>query len=251
MVDFDNKVYLVTGVTGAIGGAIAKKLDSLGSTLIFTGRNTESVLNFVNNELIHNKHIVLKLDLEDLGSISNAINLLCGYGLKIDGFIHASGVGDVRPIKMTTPMFVQKIMNVNFGSFIEIVRCILTSKLNSPKTSIVGVSAIGAFQGNETKTAYCASKAAMNAAVKCMAIELADKGVRINTVAPGATQSRMMENLINLPGGDKAVDKIKERQFLGICSPDDIADSILFMLSDSSRMISGTCLIVDGGKLST
>jgi len=61
----------------------------------------------------------------------------------------------------------------------------------------------------------------------------------------------MMDDILNLPGGEQTLNKIKERQFLGICSPEDIADAILFLLSDSSKMITGTSLAVDGGKLST
>ncbi|MEN9304698.1 MAG: Short-chain reductase protein NovJ [Bacteroidota bacterium] len=247
----DKKVFLITGVTGAIGGAIARKLDSLGATLILTGRDTKKVEIFIDKELTQSNHIVLKLDLEDIDSISKSIDDLLFHDIRIDGFVHASGVGEVRPLKMTTPKFIYKVMNINFTSFIEIIRCIVNSKFKNKKISIVGISAIGAFQGNSTKTAYCASKAAMNAAVRCLAIELGDKGIRINTVAPGATQSKMMDDILSLPGGEQTLDKIKERQFLGVCSPNDIADAIHFLLSDSSKMITGTCLAVDGGKLST
>jgi NAD(P)-dependent dehydrogenase (short-subunit alcohol dehydrogenase family) len=247
----DKKAILITGVTGAVGGAIAKKLDSLGATLILTGRDTEKVKIFIDKDLSHSNHIVLKLDLEDLDSISKSINDLLFHDIKIDGFVHASGIGEVRPLKMTTPKFIDKVMNINFTSFIEIIRCIVSPKFKNEKLSIVGISAIGAFQGYSTKTAYCASKAAMNAAVRCLAIELGDKGIRVNTVAPGATQSKMMDDILNLPGGEQTLNKIKERQFLGICSPEDIADAILFLLSDSSKMITGTSLAVDGGKLST
>src|SRR5690606_37809869 len=122
-------------------------------------------------------------------------------------------------------------------------------RLRGEALRIVGVSATGSFLGNSTKTAYCASKAAMDAAVRCLAKELAPKDVRINTVAPGATRSKMMDDVLNLPGGAQALQKITERQFLGVCEPEDIADGIIFLLSESSRMISGMCLPIDGGKL--
>jgi NAD(P)-dependent dehydrogenase (short-subunit alcohol dehydrogenase family) len=59
----------------------------------------------------------------------------------------------------------------------------------------------------------------------------------------------MMDEILNLPGGEEALKKIIERQFLGVCTPKDIADGILFLLSDEAKMISGTCLPIDGGKL--
>lgn len=247
-----DKVFLITGSTGAIGSALAKKLDGLGARLILVGRNAERINLMINQSLKYNHHKALEINLEESDSISNVFkNFETGENIKIDGFVHAAGIGEVRPLKMTTPKFIDKTFNVNFISFIEIIRNINTVKFRNNTLNIVGISAIGAFQGNATKTAYCASKAAMNAAVRCLAIELGDKGVRINTIAPGATYSKMMDDILDLPGGEFTLNKIKERQFLGVCSPEDIADGVLFLLSDSSRMITGTCLPIDGGKLTT
>jgi len=244
-----DKLYLITGANGAIGRAVAKALDFHGARLILVGRSSASLLDFIKTDLKTSGHTAISLDLEDVNSIENEIKdavLLAG---KIDGFIHAAGLGDVRPLKMTTPSFLTKVFNVNFVSFIEIIRVISSPRLRGEALRIVGVSATGSFLGNSTKTAYCASKAAMDAAVRCLAKELAPKDVRINTVAPGATYSKMMDDVLNLPGGSEALKKITERQFLGVCKPEDIADAILFLLSDQSRMISGSCLPVDGGKL--
>jgi len=243
------KVYLITGVTGAIGGAVAKQLDRSGAKLILSGRDDDKIAAFIKNELNQNHHITLRIDLEDLESISNSINTLLSQNIKIDGFVHASGIGDVRPLKMTNSQFVDKVMKINFSSFLEIIRCIVNPKFKNNYLSIVGISAVGAFQGKATKTAYCASKAAMNAAARCLAMELADKGVRVNTIAPGATYSKMVDGLLELPGGDIALNKILERQILGVCLPEDIAAGVLFLLSDSARMVTGSCLPVDGGKL--
>lgn len=244
-----DKVYLITGASGAIGGAVAKALEKRGAKLILLGRNLESLELFIKTELVQTYHIAAEMDLETVDNIGFQIKTLAVSHGKIDGFIHAAGIGEVRPLRMTTPAFLSKILNVNFVSFIEIIRAISSPKVRNESLRIVGVSATGAFLGNATKTGYCASKAAMNAAVRCLAKELADKNVRINTVAPGATYSKMMDDVLNLPGGVEALNKITERQFLGVCKPEDIADGILFLLSDESRMISGSCLPIDGGKL--
>ena len=244
-----NKVYLITGANGAIGGAVAKALDQKGAKLILVGRNIENLNLFIHSDLTQSDHIAIAIDLEDVDSIGDQIKSVSASFGKIDGFVHAAGLGDVRPLKMTTPAFLNKVFNVNFVSFIEIIRVINSPKIRNEALRIVGISATGAFLGNATKTAYCASKAAMNAAVRCLAKELANKNVRINTVAPGATYSKMMDDILDLPGGAEALEKITERQFLGVCKPEDIADAVLFLLSEESRMISGSCLPVDGGKL--
>lgn len=244
-----NKVYLITGASGAIGSAVAKALDQRGAKLILVARNIENLNLFIKVELSHSHHVAIEMDLESVDLIEDKIKSLAeSYG-KFDGFVHAAGLGDVRPLKMTKPSFLSKILNVNFISFIEIIRVMNSPKNRNESLRIVGVSATGAFLGNATKTAYCASKAAMNASVRCLAKELANKNVRINTVAPGATHSKMMDDILNLPGGDEALSKITERQFLGVCKPEDISDGILFLLSNDSRMITGTCLPIDGGKL--
>lgn len=245
----EGKLFLITGASGAIGGAIAKALDKKGAKLILLARNTCKLETFLKEELTQVHHILVEMDLEPVDSIAEKIKILSkGHG-KIDGFVHAAGVGDVRPLKMTTPAFLHKILNVNFVSFIEIIRALDSPRVRGEALRIVGISATGAFLGNSTKTAYCASKAAMNAAVRCLAKELANKNIRINTVAPGATYSKMMDDVLNLPGGAEALENITERQFLGICKPEDIANGVLFLLSEDSRMISGTCLPIDGGKL--
>jgi NAD(P)-dependent dehydrogenase (short-subunit alcohol dehydrogenase family) len=243
------KQYLITGTSGSIGGAVAIELDKRGDKLVLISRSYESGIEFINTKLVGKDHSIIVMDLEKVESFSDLLTKALETIGKFDGFIHAAGNGDVRPLKMTTPGFMMKVMNINFISFIEIIRIINSPKYRNDELRIVGVSATGAFQGNSTKTAYCASKAAMNSAVRCLAKELSNKGVRINTVAPGATYSKMMDEILNLPGGEEALKKIIERQFLGVCTPKDIADGILFLLSDEAKMISGTCLPIDGGKL--
>ena len=94
-------------------------------------------------------------------------------------------------------------------------------------------------------------EAAMNAAVKCMAVELGGKGVRVNAVAPGATNTSMRRQYESYAQDTDSYKINQIRQYLGVCEPEDIANSIAFLLSDKARMITGTCLTVDGGKMST
>jgi NAD(P)-dependent dehydrogenase (short-subunit alcohol dehydrogenase family) len=247
----EGKIFLVTGCSGSIGGSIAQHLEKEGAKMILVGRNADALNEFVKDKLSKSNHIVLEIDLNNVKQISDLAKKVEILRIKIDGIVHAAGISDVRPLKLTTPEFIERVMRINFTSFIELIRCFNSLKVRNEILNIVGISAVGATQGNATKTAYCASKAAMNAAVKCLAIELAAKGVRINTVAPGATESKMISDLLSLPGGEEAMQKITDRQPMGICSPDDIAKAVIFLLSSSARMITGICLPVDGGKLAT
>jgi len=248
--DFSGKQFLITGGSTGIGKETAILLSNYGAKII--------LLSLIENELkeaiasLNGKgHYYYEFDLNNIESIEPLMkNIIAKHGA-FDGFVHCAGIGSVRPLNLSKYDFMLKVMNINFFSFVEISRCLSKKNAFNKGMNIVGVSALGAFLGNSTKTAYCASKAAMNSATRCMAKELSSKGIRVNTVAPGVTQTRMLEDFDNMNFDSDEYRSIKQRQYLGICQPADIANTIAFLLSDMSRMITGTCVPVDGGKLTS
>ena len=250
IIDFTGKTFIVSGA-GGIGARTAKILSDLGAKIILLDVN-EYNLNSTLKILSSTKHKAYLCDFADIPSIEKRIKMIVEENGAIDGYIHCVGTGAVRPLKMSKYDFMVKVMNINFFSFVEMIRCLSAKgRYNCNGMNIVGISALGAFIGNSTKTAYCASKAAMNAAVRCMAKELAGKGIRINTVAPGVTNTPMAKNADDYGADSDEYKLILARQYMGICEPDDIANAILFLMSNMSRMITGTCIVVDGGKLSS
>jgi NAD(P)-dependent dehydrogenase (short-subunit alcohol dehydrogenase family) len=142
-------------------------------------------------------------------------------------------------------------MDINFGSFIEMVRCLTKRKRFNEGMSIVGVSSVAAQQGNQTKTVYAASKAAMDAAVRCLGKELAPKDIRINTIAPALIKTAIFDELKESNVGATDTENVIARQYLGIGEPNDVANMIAYLLSRASRFISGSTIAVDGGRLSS
>lgn len=249
-IDFQKKTFIVSGA-GGIGAETARLLNDFGARIILLDvcdDNLSSTLSTLKGDG-NNKYLC---DFTDINSIEPLINSIVKEVGPIDGFVHCAGIGAVRPLKMSKYDFMLKVMNINYFSFVEIIRC-LSKKGNFNKNgmNIVGVSALGAFLGNSTKTAYCASKAAMNAAVRCLAKELAPKHIRINTVAPGVTNTAMARSAEDYGSDSDEHKAILQRQYMGMCQPSDIADAIAFLMSDMSRMITGNCMPVDGGKLSS
>lgn len=248
--DFVGKTILVAGA-GGIGAATAKLLNEFGARILLLDINEDN-LNKTLSELIGNDNKKYICDFSLIESIEPLLKSIILENGPIDGFVFCIGIGLVRPLKLSKYDFMQKVMNVNFFSFIEMTRCLTARKAYNPNgMNIVGVSAIGAYLGNSTKTAYCASKSAMNSAVRCMAKELASKNIRINTVAPGVTDTPMAKLSEEYGSDSEEYKLIYQRQYLGICQPRDIADSIAFLMSDMSKMITGNCICVDGGKLSS
>ena len=249
-IDFTHKTFIVAGA-GGIGAATAKLLNKLGARILLLDINEQNI-NQTMSELEGEGNKKYLCDFSSIDTIEPLIKMIIKENGPIDGFAFCIGVGLVRPLKLSKYDFMQKVMNINFFSFIEMTRCLSARNSYNPLgMTIVGVSAIGAYLGNSTKTAYCASKSAMNSAVRCMAKELSSKKIRINTVAPGVTDTPMAKISEDYGADSDAYKLILERQYLGICQPEDIANSIAFLMSDMSRMITGNCICVDGGKLSS
>ena len=247
---FEKKRIIVAGACGGIGKAVSTLLAQGGAQVIVLDLKEENLTELC-RQLPGEDHGYRVCDFGNIEGIETVIGgIIKEYG-PMDGFVHCAGTGEVRPLKMSKYPYMVDVMNVNFFSFVEIVRCLTKRKAFNPGMSIVGVSSIGAFYGAPTKVAYTSSKAAMNAAVKCMAVELGGKGVRVNTVAPGATNTSMRRQYESYAQDTDSYKINAIRQYLGVCEPEDIANSIAFLLSDKARMITGTCLTVDGGKMST
>lgn len=249
-VNLNNKTIVIAGACGGIGKAVSAVLAQGGAQVIALDINEEAMVQLC-QQLPGEGHGYRVCDFSNIEGIETVIDDVIKQCGPVDGFVHCAGTGEVRPLKMSKYPYMVSVMNVNFFSFVEIARCLTKRKAFNTGMSIVGVSSIGAFYGAPTKVAYTSSKAAMNAAVKCMAVELGGKGVRVNTVAPGATNTSMRRQYESYAQDTDSYKINAIRQFLGVCEPEDIANSIAFLLSDKARMITGTCLTVDGGKMAT
>lgn len=248
--DFTGKQFLITGASTGIGKETAILLSNFGAKIILVSL-VENELQEAISALKGEGHFYYQYDLNNVDGIEPLMKEIITTHGAFDGFIHCAGIAEVRPLKLSNYSFMQRVMNINFFSFVEISRCITKKNAFNQGMNIVGVSALGAFLGNSTKTAYCSSKAAMNSATRCMAKELSSKGIRVNTVAPGVTNTKMFDDFESMDEDSDEYKAILQRQYLGICQPVDIANSIAFLLSDMSRMITGSCIVVDGGKLTS
>lgn len=250
MNEFINKKIIVTGGSSGIGLAVSEELSKQGATIILISSDKEKQI-IALKRLSGKNHVCYEFDLSNVDGIEELLNRVLLENGQLDGFVHCAGIAPIRPLNLSKYSFMLHVMNVNFFSFVEIIRVITKKKFFNDSLNIVGISAIGAFIGNSTKTAYCSSKSAMNSAIRCMAKELHGKSIRVNSVAPGVTETDMFHNYSEKFKDSDEYNSVLDRQYLGICLPKDIADSVLFLLSNKSRMITGSCISVDGGKLTS
>ena len=174
--DFTGKQIFITGASSGIGKETAVLLSKLGAKIILLALNEDELKDAI-LFLEGTENQYYEYNLNNIEGIEPLIKELVSKHGAFDGFVHCAGIGAVRPLNLSKYEFMLNVMNINFFSFVEIIRCLTKKNAFNPGMNIVGVSAVGAFQGDSTKTAYCASKAAMNSATRCLAKELSSKKI--------------------------------------------------------------------------
>lgn len=245
--DFSNKKILVTGASSGIGRAAAVYLSGLGARIAGIGRNEARLLE-TQSMLKGTGHRVICMDLASVQDMSELFDTITEDGVRLDGIIHSAGVTSVVPLKLLKRGALEDCMNINLFAFIELVRQYAKKKYNNGG-SIVGISSLSAVLPAKCETAYCASKSAMNITVQTLAMELASKNIRINSVMPGRVNTAMANDATSGLGNQEYIEQHIGRQILGIEEPEDIAGICAFLLSDASRAITGRALYADGGCL--
>ena len=180
-----------------------------------------------------------------MNELSDVVNgIVLKYG-SIDGLVHCAGISSRKPLNVLKKEGFDNLMDVNFYSFVELVK--LATKKNNFACggSIVAISSVSSIKGYKAKTEYCVSKAALDAAVRCFAQELIHKNIRVNTIMPGVVDTPMALNariISQTVGGET-----NEQQPLGNTQPREIANLVAFLLSDATNTITGTSIRIDGG----
>jgi NAD(P)-dependent dehydrogenase (short-subunit alcohol dehydrogenase family) len=163
-----------------------------------------------------------------------------------DGVVYAGGKGGVRPLKLNSSEFVHSMFHGNVFTFFELVRLLLKKRLINEGASIVALSSVSSIKGLKSKSVYSASKAALDAAVRGMAAELADKKIRVNSIQKGWVSADMNLDFIQ---SNMALSENNDfsRQLLGVIEPKELARLVEFLLSDAVTTLTGTNLLLDGG----
>lgn len=251
LIDLSNKKIIVTGASQGIGRDTAIMLSKLGAKIIVVARNEEKLKETI-SMMDGDGHKYCCLDLSDVISIEECVKSIVKENGAMDGLVYCAGITDDRPLNLLKPDVVANLFNINLQGFIEIVRCLTKKKNFNVGMRIVCVSSVSALIASKAHMAYSASKAGMNGAVRCMALELAPKGIAVNSVAPGLIMTEMVEKFLDNNGGiDGEFAKANlVRQYLGMGKTDDVAATISFLMSPAARFITGVCVPIDGGLTS-
>lgn len=242
MISLSHKTILVTGASSGIGRASAILCDSLGASVILTGRN-EPALNETASHLKNTTKTIVA-DLTDQHQ-REALLKACG---NIDGLVNCAGIVKPLPVKYIQSKHITELFDANFNSTVLLCSELSNAKKLNNNASVVFLSSISSMHPYIGGALYSASKAALEAFCRSFAIEHAGKKIRANIIAPALVKTKIF-NETELATSEEEMKNYEAQYPLGFGEPEDIANCIAFLLSDKSRWITGTTIKMDGGLL--
>lgn len=238
MFELNDKVVLITGATGGIGGAIAKKMKQAGATVVVSGRNIAKL-----NSEFDNSYIKIPCDLAVDGAGVELVMETIERAGKIDVLINNAGItADTLLMRMTDEQF-DNVINTNLRAAFKTCRAAIMPMMKQRFGRIINMASIIGTIGGAGQANYAASKGGLIAMTKSIAAEVASRGITANAIAPGFIQTPMTDVL---------PEELKKTYLAQIPSgrfgtPDDIANVCVFLASNEASYINGQTIHVNGG----
>ena len=236
-----NKTIMVTGASSGIGRVTCQLIDQLGGKVVLVGRNEKTLLE---TKLETWNGFIEPFDLSKVNEIESWFDGVHERVGPLSGIVHCAGIQSLTPLKMLDINEAENLFKVNVSSGLVLAKCFRKRGYHDLSSNIVFVSSVMGHVGAGFRSAYCASKGAVIAMTKSLAIELAKENIKVNCVAPGCVKTEMLSALSFLIG-EESIKGIEKQHPLGFGEPEDVANAIVFLLS--SEWITGTTLFVDGG----
>ena len=240
----EGKTILVTGASSGIGRTTAIECSKLGATLILTGRNKDRLVETINS--LENKEKEHKYYVADLAEPSEIINLVSLLP-RLDGCVNNAGIGKTLPIQFISSDELERIFRLNsFAPILLTKELVKTKKLLNPSSIVFTLSIAGNFNILPGNSIYGSAKTALSAFIKYAAVEFAGKGIRCNGVSPGMVNTEMIKKL-PLSTEDLQRD-MAQYPLKRYAEPEEVAYAIIYLLSDASSFVTGSNLVIDGGR---
>ncbi|GBP65809.1 3-oxoacyl-[acyl-carrier-protein] reductase FabG [Eumeta japonica] len=250
---FSEKVVLITGASSGIGTETALEFSKLDANLVLTGRNEEN-LKRVAKQCVEvspksTQPLILVADMNKEDDVEKIIKNTIDHFKKLDILINNAGILESGSIEITSLNQYDNVMNTNVRGPYHLTM-LATPHLIKTKGNIVNVSSVAGLRSFPNVLAYCMSKAALDQFTRCVALELASKGVRVNAVNPGVIKTNIHSRSgMTAEEYEAFLEKCKETHALQrYGEPREVASSIIFLASDGASNITGATLPVDGGR---
>jgi len=237
----EGKNILITGASSGIGREVAVRVSLSGASLIITGRDIEK-LQHTADALSGNNHRIIQADLTRNEDISRLVDQLPD----LDGIVHSAGITGHLPAKFISEGDISAYFNINYNAPVILTGSIIKKKKLRNKASIVFLSSIATKYPYFGGSLYGSTKAALEAYSRVLALELAPKGIRSNCISPSFVKTPMVEGAAETISSE-VIEKFEKMMPLGFGEPGDVANAAIYLLSDASRWVTGSNVVLGGG----
>lgn len=237
------QIYIVTGASSGLGKATALMLNELGATVIAIARN-EVRLEEMKSECKYpeNMHIEIKDLADDIEALPQYVKSLKEKYGKLSGMAYCAGIAEAVPAKMLEYSQMKKLFDIDYFAPIFMAKGMIDKRNTIGKgTSIVVISSFATHSLSKSLTTYAGAKSALTASLKVISKEVVNQGIRINIISPSDIKTPMTQSpdsLGNRPDYDS-------KYPLGFGEPDDVANLIIYLLSEKAKWITGQDYIID------
>ena len=236
-------VAIVTGGSGGIGRAVVAMLAAAGMDVTFTYRSNSSALAELAKDAGPGKISAEAVDIRDSAACASLAEKVCDRAGRIDLLVNNAGIIRDNPITALEDEDVRAVIDTNVIGAFNMTRAVAPYMVSQRKGKIINISSVAGEKGGRGQTNYAASKGALNAFTRSLAVELAPRNINVNAVAPGVIETEMSRE-VRERAGDQVTSRILLRR---IGKPEEIASAVWFLASRYSDYITGQVLHVDGG----
>jgi NAD(P)-dependent dehydrogenase (short-subunit alcohol dehydrogenase family) len=243
--DLNNKTVLVTGASSGIGRQTAISISRMGGKLIVTGRDEKRLSETISLlEGEHHTYICGDLILPEF------IEQLADFCGTLNGVVHCAGILHPYPIRFISKKEISDMFDINYTSPVLLTARLLKKKKMADNGSVVFITSIsGTHRPYYGGALYAGSKAALESFSRVLAIEHTAKKIRSNCVSPAMVKTAIFDEYLGGVADQENVNEYEKQYPLGFGEPVDVANAVVFLLSDASKWITGTTIIMDGGLM--
>lgn len=238
----EDKTILVTGASSGIGQATAIECSKMGATVVITGRNTERLNQTFSQMENRGSNLSINVDLTSKDGIDKIVSQVP----VLDGIVHCAGISGHKVFQYLKEEEINQMFDINFFSPLYLTRNLLKVKKIKKNSSIIFISStsgiISSYLGGSL---YSSTKGALNGLIKGLAVELAARNIRVNSVMPSMISTAIMDNG-NLTDDQFEEDK-KRYPLKRYGKPEEVAYAVIYLLSDAASWVTGSNLLIDGG----